>query len=271
MSLDPKLFGHANNIAHKRKTASTAAQKEVVEHVAAQYEILLKALEWSEPKPGWLTSPVAALNSYTDTVKAVEKADKFFNWRGDFASSLLPEFLFRVVDHRLSPAGVAPLFSTRDSIVDITLSGYRDGGWTIRRKNQDLCIGLRRDIIKVGGSEISFVVPIIAVEAKTNIDINKLNGLDFSAERLKRTFPASKYFLVTETLDFSLNKNYSGSIDEIYVLRKQMRSVARKSKAVYCADVFEEFADDVARYVMKADISRTHVYDRLKGGRLINV
>jgi hypothetical protein len=269
--LDSKFLGHASNLAHKRRIAETPSVLKLLAEVEKEYAIFVAALKWSSCKPGWLASPVSALNSYTDIIKDIEKADSFFNWRSDFASSLLPEFLVRILYQRLSHSKISPLFSTRDSIVDVTLSGYRDGGWTVRHKNQDLCIGLRTDRILLENAELEFVVPLIAVEAKTNIDINKLNGLDFSAERLKRTFPSSRYFLVTETLDYSLKRNYSGSIDEIYVLRKQMRHKARKSKAVYCSDVFESFAEDVHHYVAKADLSKRHVYDRLIGGRLINV
>lgn len=268
--LDTRLLCHANNLTHKRRIASGSVITAHLDRVEAAYRDLIAALAWTEPAAGWLTAPVEALNSYTEIVKDVEKADRFFNWRSDFASSLLPEFLIRLVYYRLTRGNITPLFSTRDSIVDVTLSGFREGGWTVRRKNQDLCVGLRTDRILLDTGEFEFVVPIVAIEAKTNIDINKLNGLDFSAERLKRTFPASRYFLVTETLDYALERNYSGAINEIYVLRKQMRHAARRAKADYCADVFERFAEDVHHYVSKADLSRTHVYDRLVGGRLIN-
>jgi hypothetical protein len=268
---DKSFYGHANNIAHKKIIAKTQAQKSSVDQIIRGYEDLIGALSWSHHEPGWLTKAVSGLNAYTEFIKRLEASDSFFNWRGDFASSLLPEFLFRVIAQRMTYSQIQPLYSTRDSVVDITLNGYREGGWTIRKKNQDLCIGLRTDVINLGQKDLSFVVPLIAIEAKTNIDINKLNGLDFSAERLKRTFPASRYFLVTETLDFAVDQNYAGSIDEIYVLRKQKRSDARRSRREYCPDVFEEFAEDVVRIVSKADTSRTHVYDRLEAGRLINV
>ena len=113
---------------------------------------------------------------------------------------------------------------------------------------------------------------MIAMEVKTNIDINKLNGLDFSAERLKRTFPTSKYFLITETIDFSLEQNYaSGSIDEIYTLRKQVRSQARREKKPLEADVFVQLQADVVEIVKKASSTMGHVYDRLDVGKLISV
>ena len=172
----------------------------------------------------------------------------------------------------LKGVGISPLFSTRDSIVEVSLSGGAGGGWDVRRKNQDLCIGLRRERIVRDAGDETFVVPLIAMEVKTNIDINKLNGLDFSAERMKRTFPAARYFLVTETIDFSLSANYSsGSIDEIYALRKQMRSQARKLKRPLEHDVFEQLQADVLSLMKKASEILGHVYERLEHGRLINV
>jgi hypothetical protein len=133
-------------------------------------------------------------------------------------------------------------------------------------------VGLRRERVVHPDGEESFVVPLIAIEVKTNIDINKLNGLDFSAERLKRTFPSAKYFLATETIDFSLANNYaSGSIDEIYALRKQVRSQARRIKACLKHDVFEHLVSDIVNIMQKASRHPGHVYDRLAIGKLINV
>jgi hypothetical protein len=115
------------------------------------------------------------------------------------------------------------------------------------------------------------LVPSIVFEVKTNIDINKLSGLDFSAERLKRSFPGAKYFLVTETVDFSLSDNYaSTSIDEIYCLRKQMRSAARRDRAPLQHEVFESLLRDVTDIMAAQMITRGHVYERLESGRLID-
>jgi len=221
---------------------------------------------------GNLSSSVAAVGAYLDFAKEIEKEYTFFNWRSDFASSSLPEFLHRIFGIALQGGVIEPLFSTRDSIVELSLSGGTGGGWDVRRKNQDLCIGLRRETIVKDGIEESFLVPLIVIEVKTNIDINKLNGLDFSAERLKRTFPAARYILATETIDFSLNSNYaSGSIDEIYNLRRQVRSQARRTKEPLKAEVFEMLLADIITIMKKASESAGHVYDRLQHGRLINV
>ena len=76
---------------------------------------------------------------------------------------------------------------------------------------------------------------------------------------------------MTETIDFSVDDNYvAGSIDEIYVLRRQLRSISRRTKEALQAEVFASLVDDVVQVMQKANMDRGHVYDRLVHGRLIN-
>lgn len=265
-------LSHLNNIVQKSRTAPDEVIKNLCKEIETRYNLYVSKISEAEVLQGNLSACVLAVGEYLDYAKEIEAKHSFFNWRSDFASSILPEFLYRILGISLIGVGISPLFSTRNSIVEVSLSGGAEGGWDVRKKNQDLCIGLRNERIVRGGVEESFMVPLIAIEVKTNIDINKLNGLDFSAERLKRTFPAARYFLVTETIDFSLKANYaSGSIDEIYALRKQVRTQARKSKATLKHDVFEHLQKDVVRLMKKANETMGHVYDRLENGKLINV
>lgn len=266
------LLSHNNNLAQKRRLTDEADHQALCDDIENRYKVYISRLSDNDIAAGNLDPAVAAVGEYLDYAKEVEKEYSRFNWRSDFAGSILPEFIYRLLGQYLTAHQLVPLFSTRDSVVEVSLSGNAGGGWNVRRKNQDLCIGLRHEQVLKNGIEEKFVVPLIAVEVKTNIDINKLNGLDFSAERLKRTFPSSNYFLVTETIDFSLDQNYaSGSIDEIYVLRKQVRSQARRKKDSLKADVFVRLIDDVSRIVKKSSSALGHVYDRLPAGRLINV
>jgi len=266
------FLSHRNNILQKKRIAPTAELQIICTEIDRRYNLYLTSIRDGEVLAGNLAPSVEAVGTYLDFAKAVEKEYPFFNWRSDYASSILPEYLYRILGISLKGVGITPLFSTRDSIVEVSLSGGAGGGWDVRRKNQDLCIGLRRERIARDEDDEVFVVPLIAIEVKTNIDINKLNGLDFSAERMKRTFPAARYFLVTETIDFSLSANYSsGSIDEIYALRKQMRSQARRVKKPLEYDVFEQLRADILIMMKKASESVGHVYERLEHGRLINV
>ncbi|MDZ5458017.1 Bpu10I family restriction endonuclease [Azohydromonas lata] len=266
------LLSHRNNLLQKCRLSQDRDHQALCQEIDRKYTAYLAALVPERIAVGDLGAAVAAVGSYLDFAKEVEATFSRFNWRSDFAASILPEFIYRTLGIALTARGFPPLFSTRDSIVEVSLSGTAGGGWDVRRKNQDLCIGLRREkIVRQNGEEL-FLVPLIAMEVKTNIDINKLNGLDYSAERLKRTFPASKYILVTETIDFSLDQNYaSGSIDEIYTLRKQVRSQARREKKPLEVDVFTQLQSDVVEIVRRASFTMGHVYDRLEIGKLISV
>lgn len=266
------LLSHKNNLNQKRRLTDDKDHQALCDNIEERYQAYVSCLLDKDIAAGNLAPAVAAVGEYLNYAKWVEKEYSRFNWRSDYAGSVLPEFIYRVLGQYLAGQQLAPLFSTRDSVVEVSLSGNAGGGWNVRRKNQDLCIGLRHEQVLKNGVEETFVVPLIAIEVKTNIDINKLNGLDFSAERLKRTFPSAYYFLVTETIDFSLDQNYaSGSIDEIYVLRKQVRSQARRNKDDLKTDVFVRLVADVSEIVKKSSAALGHVYDRLPTGRLIHV
>lgn len=265
------LLSHKNNLLQKWRLSRDAEHLALCQQIETRYGEYLSLLSPPAIAAGDLEVAVNAVGTYLDFAKVVERENSRFNWRSDFAGSILPEFIYRILGIALAANNLPQMFSTRDSVVEVSLSGSIGGGWDVRRKNQDLCVGLRKAKVLRHEREEEFLVPLIAMEVKTNIDINKLNGLDFSAERLKRTFPASKYFLVTETIDFSLEQNYaSGSIDEIYALRKQVRSEARREKKSLKPDVFSQLQFDVVDIVKKASSTMGHVYDRLDVGKLIS-
>jgi len=266
------FLSHKNNIIQKFRTVETENLRIVCNEIEARYYTYLQAIQEVDILSGNLAPSVAALGEYLDFAKLIEKQHSFFNWRSDFASSIIPEFIYRILGIAIHGIGVTPIFSTRNSVVEVSLNGGARGGWDLRKKNQDLCIGIRSEVISSAGVEQIFLIPLIVMEVKTNIDINKLNGLDFSAERMKRTFPSARYLLVTETIDFSLSANYaSSSIDEIYTLRKQMRSQSRRLKEYLKHDVFERLQLDVLAMMRKASVNVGHVYERLDHGKLINV
>jgi hypothetical protein len=268
----PEMLGHKNNLIQKKRVASTRVENDLVSQAAAAYEKYISDIDYESISQGITDSSVEALAIYLALAKRLERSERLFNWRSDYASSVVPEFLYRCLHHILNDRQLRPVFSKKHSVVELALSGVGGCDWNVRRKDQDLAIGLTSGSVAVGGVETPFLVPVIVFEVKTNIDINKLNGLDFSAQRLKRTFPNARYCLATETIDFSLRDNYaSGSIDEVYVLRKQLRSQARRTLQPLVPDVFAVLFEDVVSWVERASLVRVHVYDRLQHGKLIHV
>lgn len=271
----PEMLSHKNNLAQKERIAlgarATHLQKELVGRAIGAYSQYIADIDYAALENGDAEQSVTALQVYLTLAKEIERADRMFNWRSDFASSIIPEFLYRAIHGVLVRKGLQPFFSRKNSVVEVTLSGSSGCDWSVRHKNQDLAVGLVNGQLEIEGQQKVFLVPVAVYEVKTNIDINKLNGLDFSAERLKRTFPNARYYLATETIDFSLQDNYaSGSIDEVYVLRKQLRSVARRALQPLSPEVFAMLIQDAVELVERASIARGHVYERLKDGRLIH-
>ena len=267
-------FSHKNNLLQKKKRSLSLSSEfqEIVNSAISRYANYLRSLNWSEIKQNNLENSVGQLEDYIDYAKDLERQYSFFNWRSDYASSIIPEFIHRVLLKRLTEQNIPNVYSTKKSIVEISLVSGSNSSWSVREKNQDLCLGAGRERFIFGERIEHYVIPSIVFEVKTNIDINKINGLDYSAEKLKKSFPVAKYFLVTETVDFSLGDNFiSTSLDEIYCLRKQMRSVARRNKSKLCYEVFEELVNDVENTMRLVGANRGHVYDRLPKGKLIDV
>ncbi|MDB4734470.1 Bpu10I family restriction endonuclease [Akkermansiaceae bacterium] len=267
--MENAFLNHKTNLEQKARIAQKENIK-VSTEASERYTQFINELVFPHDSSESAEEAVSSLNSYLDFAKELEKKHSFFNWRSNYAGSIIPEFYYRYLSSRFSDLGVTSYFSTKASVVEATFSVTETGGIDIRRKDQDLSVGVRNQKITSEEEEIPFVVPVVCCEMKTNIDINKLNGLDFSAERLKRSFPGATYFLITETIDFSLSNNYAaGSIDEIFVLRKQVRSASRRSKDPLQADVIKESIEEIIETIVAASHSSKHVYDRLPSGRLI--
>ncbi len=271
---DKDFLSHRGNLDQKHLRAKNKKEKALVKDAAQKYRAYVRSIDWDLVVSGEFDAAVTSLDEYVLYAKSLESSDKLFNWRSDYAGSIIPEFLYMAIHALACSKKISALFSTRKSVVELTLTGEADVGFGIRRKNQDLSIGLsmHKIVTDSKGAEEEFLVPVVVTEVKTNTDINKLSGLGFSAERLKRTFPGAAYLLVTETIDFSLKENYASSdVDQAYVLRKQLRSAARRQGASLQPDVVKQYCDDVMGRLQRASEARGHVYARLESGKLINV
>ncbi len=277
MPLDDTHRSHRHNLIEKIRRAerdpSLAPMLPLARRCLDEFDQIIRMLQETVSNNRPLDPPVTAVSEYVEKLKKLESertTKVFFNHRSNFAGSVIPEFLYVYISTLMDILGYTAYFSTKDSVVELQFTGLSSKPVIVRHKDQDFCMGLSKQ--KLPDSTIDFVVPLIAIEVKTNIDINKLNGLDFSAQCLKRSFPSSKYYLVTETIDFSLSDNFSTlQIDEIFVLRKMTRSQFRRTRSgVYCSDVFEQIANEIISEIEKINSPQTHVYDRLPAGRLIH-
>src|SRR5690554_6318658 len=92
-SLTDSCLSHRNNIAQKCRIAPTDEIRALCREVQDRYSSYVNSLCHKEILAGNFTASIAGVGEYLDFAKSVEKVHSFFNWRSDFASSILPEFL----------------------------------------------------------------------------------------------------------------------------------------------------------------------------------
>ncbi len=101
--------------------------------------------------------------------------------------------------------------------------------YTIRRKDHDFVIGalVGLQFRAVGSDKVAeegVVVPAIAIECKRYLERNMLDECSGTAEKVKRSTPYCRYYVVAEYLKMDDASPEMSLIDEIYILRKQRNS-----------------------------------------------
>lgn len=275
--IDPKL-PHGSNL----KTKALKELKSQSKHEALTKEIVmlylafnnsLQSIDDVHEKSSWITDSLAYLEVYYNHIKS----DKFriYSHQSDFLSSLLPEFLYRM--YKKFILNKYPDFSIetqKDLIIDLSFLPYNGSSVNFKSKRVDVAI-LKPCSFVVNNTALSgFNIPIIAVEVKTNLDKNMISGVEYSVQRLKRTFPLCKYYLISEFVDFAYEKqNYASSaIDEILIKRKQKRSEVRhgaKTLNPIDSQLMLNHLEEVLFYIEVTSKEPLLLSKRLKMGKLI--
>ena len=151
-----------------------------------------------------------------------------FAHQSDFASSIIPEALCTLFRAVIVANDVDLDVSAEvDLTIECTFSASGLGTAQYKNKRVDVAV-IKPCTMQFNGVESVLPVPLLAIECKTNLDKNMLSGIEQSVTDLKKTFPACKYYVVSELSDFDVSLNYASSdIDEIYILRKQKRGSIR--------------------------------------------
>jgi len=173
------------------------------------------------------------------TERLVESANGYLGFlkqfnsshQSDFKSSVIPEMFFLLLYKIVKEHG-EPYFVSAQSDVPIECIYDLQGGSRVMFKTKRLdMLVYKLSELSLDGKSQDFIIPLIAMEMKTNLDKNMMSGIEHSVEALKKTFPNSLYYVITEFSDMAIDKlNYASSgIDEIYILRKQKRAEIRRN------------------------------------------
>lgn len=222
---NPHIPPHSSNLLHQLgKSDATTKLHLYTEIVGAYLRFREAASHLSEDLSTFVESLTDALNSYMDVLK-----DMNISHQADFKSSVIPEMFFLLLYKIVKSTEEDFLVSSQTDIpIECMFDVHGSSRMMFKTKKLDMLV-YRNSTLSLDNSPVQFPIPLIAMEMKTNLDKNMMSGIEHSVASLKKTFPNSLYYVITEYSDMAVDKlNYASSgIDEIYILRQQKRAKAR--------------------------------------------
>lgn len=273
-----KKLPHCSNLKTKALNESTSRSKSatLTEEIGSHYLSYLqkiKKLEKITDPEKWIRNALMHFEVYYSEIKS----DKYriFSHQSDFLSSLLPEFLFMLYNKFVINKHKGFIIETqKDLVIDLSFFPYSTSAVNFKSKRVDVAI-LKPCLFSVNKEKLAdFNIALVAIEVKTNLDKNMIGGVEYSVQRLKRTFPLCKYYLISELADFAYEKqNYAASaIDEILITRKQKRSEVRRDSdrlKPIDADLMFNHLKEVLQFLETVVEEPVILSKRLKKGKLI--
>lgn len=156
-----------------------------------------------------------------------------FDSRGNLHSSMLEEFMYYIFRDLVLEFSELALIGKAHTFKDIFFNAPNYAQMVqkpyvnIERKDHDFTIGVNINAkMSCAGvtREDNYVlqVPAVAIECKTYLDKNMLEGCSTSAEQLKHRNPNALYIVVAEWLKLAPDVNLRKfKLDQVYILRKQ--------------------------------------------------
>lgn len=167
--------------------------------------------------------------NFIDQQKYAEKFDS----RSNLHSSVLEQFIYYLFRDMVHPFSEYALLGKSHTFKDIFFSATNFKEMVsmpnvkFEKKDHDFAIGVIINAkMSCAGNDKeethAISVPAIAIECKTYLDKNMLEGSSKSAEELKHRNPNALYFIVAEWLKLTEDINLKKyKVDQIYILRRQ--------------------------------------------------
>lgn len=223
---NPYLPPHSSNLLHQ--LGKNDAKDKVLQYnelCKFYFEFREAACHIEMPFVSYTEDLVKSTNKYMEFLKTFNSCHQ-----SDFKSSVIPEMFFLLL-YKIVKEHNEPYFVSAQSDVPIECIFDLQGGsrMMFKTKRLDMLV-YKLSKLTIDNNTQDFIIPLIAMEMKTNLDKNMMSGIEHSVEALKKTFPNSLYYVITECSDMAIDiLNYASSgIDEIYILRRQKRADVRK-------------------------------------------
>lgn len=161
---DPKLLGHTNNLQQKVRRCESENKSLVpmVNSLIAQFQAVCELARIAHIGTAQMCAAITDLNTYVDRAKILEKENKIFNWRSNFAGGIIPEFLYHMINGKVNSLKMTAYYSTASSIVEIQYIGRPEKPLELKLKDQDFCMGFSKTSVIYGGQPKEVVVPAVA-------------------------------------------------------------------------------------------------------------
>jgi len=271
MLVNPHIPPHSSNLLHQLgKADATRRLSEYNDLCRCYFQFREIASQINAPLADYTSQIVAAANDYLELLKSNNSIHQ-----SDFKSSVIPELFFLLL-YKIVKELNEPYFVSAQSDVPIECMFDLQCGsrMMFKTKRLDMLVYKLSDISLDSNSQ-PFIIPLIAMEMKTNLDKNMMSGIEHSVASLKNTFPNSLYYVVTELSDMAVDKlNYASSgIDEIYILRKQKRAQVRRNANVrnlIDLDLVYEIAQECVSQIQKVHLIIPSTDIRMTTGKLIH-
>lgn len=192
---NPHIPPHSSNLLHqlcKRDAITRITQYgEVVETYLAFRE---QASHLSEDLQTFVEGLTETLNRYLDVLKDVN-----ISHQADFKSSVIPEMFFLLLYKIVKSTNEDFIVSAQTDIpIECMFDVHGGSRMMFKTKRLDMLV-YKDSELSLDNSSIRFPIPVIAMEMKTNLDKNMMSGIEHSVASLKKTFPNSLYYVITET------------------------------------------------------------------------
>lgn len=244
--MEKNWFYHGNNIDTKINRSKTykRIRSELKNFKKEYYKPLQKQLMSIESiKKNAIGKKVELINQYYKQAEKFEKKHNISS-QSKFRSTILEEFVGYLFKDIPEIETLNLEYNNKNIFAGIKLD--HEGNINIQTKDVDFCIGKGFNINIEGKSKKTKIfIPIIAIECKTYLDKTMYSEAQFSAQKLKNGTPNVKVYVLMERNEVAIDKYSSqSSIDELYVLREDMKSPIDK-------EVVNNFFNDLYKDIKK--------------------
>lgn len=262
------LYVYENNIKNKISSnynGNGEKIKKFYDNIYMKYRNKLEELNYTTKDINVFNKAAELMNEYLIEVEKIEKEVKITS-QSKFRSTFIEEisvYLFKNLP--LIKDGTFVIFN-KNIYAGMKVNNHMH--IDIISKDVDFCVGKKVEL-KVEQEEISTIIPIVCVEAKTYLDATMFGEVQFSSRQIKNASPNVKTYVLMEYNDVKKEKivaaRYDNTLNEMFVLRSGSRKDSIINTPIIAQSLLEYYIE------ISEAIEDTKCEDKINStGKLLN-